>query len=90
MSAPWYAPGAGDPIGTSFSARLGAVLRKHRVEMRLSLRDLGALTGHQRTHLGKIESGVSNPSLDLAHELARALGCTLGQLMSEAESLSNA
>jgi DNA-binding XRE family transcriptional regulator len=94
MSAPAYADSVPDPLGTaetshpaaeSLSAKLGAVLRKHRLELGLSQRGLAAITGHQRTHLGMIEDGLSNPSLEMVEDLARALGHTLGQLLAEAE-----
>ena len=68
-------------------AKFGVVLGRHREARGLSQRDLAALTGHQRTHIGLIERGVRIPSLFLADHLARALGTTLSAMIIEAEKI---
>jgi DNA-binding XRE family transcriptional regulator len=68
-------------------SRFGVVLRKHREAAGLSQRQLAAITGHQRTHIGLIEQGTQNPSLTLADDLARALGTSLSKMIIEAQQL---
>jgi transcriptional regulator with XRE-family HTH domain len=68
-------------------AKFGVVLRRHREARELSQRDLAAVTGHQRTHIGLIERGVRNPTLSLANDFARALGTTLSVMIIEAEKI---
>src|SRR4051812_50212401 len=67
------------------SARFGIVLRRHREAAGLSQRQLSAITGHQRTHIGHIEQGIGNPTLTLADDLACALGTSLGEMPLEAQ-----
>ncbi|HEY4648481.1 MAG TPA: helix-turn-helix transcriptional regulator [Gemmatimonadales bacterium] len=69
------------------SARFGIVLRRHREAAGLSQRQLSAITGHQRTHIGHIEQGIGNPTLTLADDLACALGTSLGEMLLEAQRL---
>jgi DNA-binding XRE family transcriptional regulator len=69
-------------------SRFGVVLRKHREAAGLSQRQLAAITGHQRTHIGLIEQGTQNPSLTLADDLACALGTSLSKMIIEAQQLS--
>jgi transcriptional regulator with XRE-family HTH domain len=68
-------------------AKLGVVFRTHREARGLSQRDLAAMTGHQRTHIGLIERGVGNPTLFLLDDFARALGTTLSVMIIEAEKI---
>jgi transcriptional regulator with XRE-family HTH domain len=68
-------------------AKFGVVLRRHREAKGLSQRDLAAITGHQRTHIGHIERGLQNLTLFLADSYARALGTTLSVMVLEAEKI---
>jgi transcriptional regulator with XRE-family HTH domain len=72
---------------TPLLAKVGVVFRKYREARGLSQRDLAAMTGHQRTHIGLIERGVGNPTLFLLDDFARALGTTLSSMIIEAEKI---
>lgn len=74
------------PTATIYS-KFGVVLRRRREAAGLSQRQLAAITGHQRTHIGHIEQGIQNPTLTLADDLARALGTSLSKMVMEAQQL---
>ena len=69
------------------TSRFGIVLRQRREAAGLSQRQLSAITGHQRTHIGQIEQGIGNPTLALADDLACALGTCLSEMVLEAQQI---
>lgn len=72
-----------------FSDSFAAVVKKHRTAKKLSREALAELAGLHQTYVGLIERGLRNPSLDIAHALAGALGVPLAKLISESEALHN-
>ena len=70
----------------TFSNAFAAVLQKHRTEKQLSRQALAERAGLHQTYIGLIERGLSNPSLDAAHAIARALELPLSKLIIETES----
>ena len=69
------------PISSAF----GTVVRKHRTATGLSQEALAEKANIHHTHVGLIERGERNASLDVAYRVARALGLTLSALIAEAE-----
>jgi len=69
----------------TISRAFGAALRKHRQARGLSQEALAEKASIHHTHVGLIERGERNASLDVAHRVARALGLTLSALIAEAE-----
>ena len=69
------------PISLAF----GTVVRKHRTANGLSQEALAEKANIHHTHVGLIERGERNASLDVADRVARALGSTLSSLIAEAE-----
>jgi transcriptional regulator with XRE-family HTH domain len=69
----------------TISLAFGAVVRKHRTAKGLSQEALAEQADIHHTHVGLIERGERNASLDVAHRVARALGRTLSALIAEAE-----
>ena len=69
------------PISPAF----GTVVRKHRTATGLSQEALAEKANIHHTHVGLIERGERNASLDVAYRVARALGLTLSALIAEAE-----
>jgi transcriptional regulator with XRE-family HTH domain len=67
------------------SLAFGAVVRRHRKASGLSQEILAEKAEIHHTHVGLIERGERNPSLDVAHRVARALGLTLSTMIAEAE-----
>lgn len=71
----------------TISLAFGAVVRKHRTAKGLSQEALAEKASIHHTHVGLIERGERNASLDVAYRVARALGFTLSALIAEAEKL---
>jgi transcriptional regulator with XRE-family HTH domain len=68
-----------------FSDAFALVLQRHREAKKLSKQTLAQKSGLHQTYVGKIESGLSNPSLDAANAIAEALGVPFATLVAEAE-----
>lgn len=65
--------------------QLGVAIKRLRMNAGWSQVALAERSGLHRTTLSEIERGVSNLSVDLAQQIARALGMTLSALCAEAE-----
>ncbi|MCW3040148.1 MAG: helix-turn-helix protein [Solirubrobacterales bacterium] len=72
-----------DDDAQQLGPRIGAALRTHRHARGLSVADLARATGLSKTILGRIESGVGNPSVQTLFSIARALDLPLGALLEE-------
>jgi putative transcriptional regulator len=57
-------------------------LREMRAERDLTQAALAEAVGVSRKTINTVENGVFTPSVTLALKLARALGCTVGDLFS--------
>jgi putative transcriptional regulator len=62
-------------------SRVMGLLEQERKRQGLSLRKFGALSGIERTTIGKIEKGQRDPSLPLCLRLADALGLELADVL---------
>lgn len=71
--------------GVSLSRAFGLVLRKYRIEQQLSQEALAERARIHPTHVGLIERGLRNPSLNVAKALATALRVPLSELIRQAE-----
>ena len=60
------------------------IMRETREEQGLSLKKLGALSGVERTTIGKMEAGKRSPSLHACLRVADALGLDLGDVLQAA------
>ena len=69
----------------TISLAFGVVVRRHRTTNGLSQEALAEKANIHHTHVGLIERGERNASLDAAYRVARALGLTLSALIAEAE-----
>lgn len=67
-----------DPAG-----EIGKNIRARRQALSLSLEALARRSGVSPTMLSEVERAVKNPTVKLAYQIARALGCTLTDLLSE-------
>ncbi len=81
----------GRPLGaTTFEAEparaFGAAVRALRTEHGVAQETLAHMAGIERSHMGKVERGEHMPTLALILKIARALGCSSAELMSETES----
>jgi len=69
----------------NISLAFGAVVQKHRKAKGLSQEALAERAEIHHTHVGLIERGERNASLNVAYRVARALGLPLSTLIAEAE-----
>ncbi len=81
----------GRPKGTkTFDPRIaetfGAVVRERRSALGLAQEQLALLASTDRSFVGKVERGENQPSLVLILRLAKALGCSAGDLVADVES----
>jgi transcriptional regulator with XRE-family HTH domain len=58
-------------------------LRRKRVEAGLNQTDLALETGIQQSHISKLERGASSTTPKSLARLARALGCTIADLLPD-------
>jgi transcriptional regulator with XRE-family HTH domain len=58
-------------------------LEQERTRQGLSLQRLGALSGIDRTMIGKIEKGERSPTLIVCLRVADALGLNLGDVLND-------
>jgi transcriptional regulator with XRE-family HTH domain len=72
-------------LNRDLSKAFGAVLRKHRKTAKWSQEKLSEKADVDVKMIGRIETFIRNPSLNLADSLADALGVPLSQMIKEAE-----
>jgi transcriptional regulator with XRE-family HTH domain len=65
------------------AASLGANIRRRRQALGLSLDALARESNVSSTMLSEVERSVKNPTVKLAYQIARALGCTLTDLLED-------
>ena len=63
--------------------RLGANLRRLRLEKGLGQEKFALEYGFDRTYISGIERGVRNPTVVIVQKLADALGVAIGELFAE-------
>lgn len=69
------------------SRAFGVVLRNHRQAAKLSQEKLSEKADVDVKMIGRIETFIRNPTINLADSLADALGVPLSQMIKEAEDL---
>lgn len=62
---------------------IGSRLRKVREDRKMSGRALALQVGVVPSQISKIESGATNPSIDLLQKLCEALGITMAEFFAE-------
>lgn len=71
-----------DPLARQF----GAVVRRLREAAGTSQEALAADAGLHRTYISMLERGVRMPSILVAQQVARALGTTMGALLTQVDA----
>lgn len=56
------------------STELANIIRKRREELNITQKDLAEMSGVNLRSISNIESGVSNPSLEVLNKIAEILG----------------
>jgi len=64
--------------------RLGLAIRRHRDEIDVSQERLAEMIGCHRNYVGYLERGEQNVTIDMLARVAKALGCTVTDLVQEA------
>lgn len=67
------------------SAAFAKVIKKHRLQARLSQEALAEAAGIHHTYVSLLERGRCKPTIEVAGRIARALGEKLSTLIEEAE-----
>lgn len=70
-----------DPNADDLAARVGRLIRGHRVAQGLSVAELADRSELSRTILSRIERGEGNPSIGTLWRVSRALRLPLGDLL---------
>jgi transcriptional regulator with XRE-family HTH domain len=70
-------------LGPLSAAALGLRIRALRKSQQLTVEALSELVEVHKTHLSRIERGLKAPSLTMITKLAKALGCSIGNLVGE-------
>jgi transcriptional regulator with XRE-family HTH domain len=65
--------------------RIGDAVRAKRKALEFSQEELADNAGIDRSHMGKIERGERNVSLINIIRIAKALGCTPSEILSDAD-----
>jgi transcriptional regulator with XRE-family HTH domain len=74
-------------IKRDLAKSFGIVLRNHRKAAKTTQEKLSEKADVDVKMIGRIETFIRNPSLNLADSLADALGVPLSQMIKEAEDL---
>lgn len=64
--------------------QLGLAIRRRRDEMGVSQEGLAEIIGCHRNYVGYLERGEQNVTIDMLARVAKALACTVSDLVSEA------
>lgn len=67
------------------ASRVGAEIRDLRKAKRLTIKELSLATSLSIGHLSEIERGISSPGIKTLHDIAKALGVTIGWFLHNAE-----
>ena len=71
------------------TVRLGRVIKRFREELGMSQESLASHSGLNRTFIGEIERGETNPSFETLVTLSHTLQVSLAELMAAYEHLGS-
>ncbi|NMN07558.1 MULTISPECIES: helix-turn-helix transcriptional regulator [unclassified Novosphingobium] len=74
-----------DEVTTRTAIRIGERVRYFRERAGFSQIDLHAQSGISLAHISRVENGVGNPTIETLTVLAIGLGCSLVDLVQEAD-----
>lgn len=69
--------------GSSGPSDIGPNVRRRRQALGMSLEALAKASGVSSAMLSEVERSIKNPTVKLAYQIARALGCSLTDLLGE-------
>lgn len=74
----------GSPRAASHRKRLGLTVRSRRLSLQLSQEELAERADCHRNYVGSVERGEQNLTVDMLIRFAKALGCSVAELMKAA------
>lgn len=80
------APIKNEQANLPLEARIGAAIKRRRLEANLTLSDLSSGAGLSSAMLSRIENGMATASLDALERISVAVGVNLSDLFRESES----
>ena len=73
-------------VDGGIEARMADRLRARRLELRLSIGELAALSGVSKAMIAKVEANAASPTAGVLGKLCAGLGITMSALMASVES----
>src|ERR1700753_832305 len=67
---------------TAIDASIGTKIRHTRLLNSVTLKQVAEAAGCSESAISRIENGLANPSLNMVHRIAAALGLTVGRLFA--------
>lgn len=64
---------------------IGKNIKNLRKANNMSTQELANIVGISRSQISKIETNSSNPSIDVLMKIARALNCTVSEIIGESQ-----
>ena len=65
-------------------------IKQKRIEKNLTQKELADVCGTRQNNISRYEKGERSPDLKTAQALAKALGCTIDDLLREPEEVQTA
>jgi transcriptional regulator with XRE-family HTH domain len=65
--------------------QLGLAIRRRRDELSVSQEGLAEIIGCHRNYVGYLERGEQNVTIDMLSRVAKALGCTVREIINDTE-----
>lgn len=72
-------------MNTAYKQCLGEVLAERRREAKINKRQLSLMIGLSRLTIRKIETGVTNPSIDVLLRITQGIGVPLADVLTDTE-----
>lgn len=87
-SLPPGRPRGATSLDKGVAAQFGRVIRDVRIRGGIAQESLALMAGLERSYVGRLERGQSQPTLAVILKIARALGCDPGELVSKVSMLA--
>lgn len=87
-SLPPGRPKGATSLDKDLAVRFGQVVREIRLDSGIAQEALALMAGVERSYVGRLERGQSQPTLAVILKISRALGCDPGELVSRVAASS--
>ena len=86
QSLPPGRPKGATSLDKGVALRFGQAVREMRTNAGIAQESLAHMAGLERSYLGRLERGQSQPTLAVILKLSNALGCSAGELVDRVAS----